>query len=436
MPKSENFFQQRGQIPILNCAKPPRSRRNGMVELGSRLRMVLAIAGVSVLVALLGGYALYFGTGAAPAGPPDTIPPEITAASNNFAMDLYRQISDDDGNVFFSPLSVYVALSVVGEGAKGETASQIQDAFGFEPDAQTRHRQTAGLMSSLNWPDPHATLTMANSLWLAEWFEPYDSYVGIIQDVYQADIGSVDFLGDGVDQINEWAAEKTQGKIQDVLKRDAVDGLTAAVVLNAIYFKGMWAEQFQMGDTREADFWTGMTVVKADFMSIEKRFDYAQSDGVQILKMPYRGDRLSMLVMLPQDRDGIDHLEETVTPEQIGRWRQSLNDADLVVVMPKFEVRTHYELTPHLGSLGVTHLFDRHAADLSGMADLERNLHVDQITQDAYIQVNEEGTEAAAVTTAKLQSRLQFVADHPFMFLIQDDKSGTILFMGRVSDPS
>ena len=104
--------------------------------------------------------------------------------------------------------------------------------------------------------------------------------------------------------------------------------------------------------------------------------------------------------------------------------------------MPKFEVRTHYELTPHLESLGVTHLFDRHAADLSGMADLERNLHVDQVTQDAYIKVNEEGTEAAAVTTARLQSRPQFVADHPFMFLIQDDKSGTILFMGRVSDPS
>ena len=108
-------------------------------------------------------------------------------------------------------------------------------------------------------------------------------------------------------------------------------------------------------------------MVKADFMSIRKRFDYTQSDEVQILKMPYRGDRLSMLVMLPQDKDGISLLEETVTPEQIGQWRQSLHDIDLFVVMPKFEVRTHYELTPHLESLGVTHLFDRHAADLSGM---------------------------------------------------------------------
>ena len=407
-----------------------------MVVLGSRSKIVPAIAGVSVLVAFLGGYVLYFGIGAMPAGPHDTIPPEITTASNGFAIDFYRQISDDDGNVFFSPLSVYVALSIVGEGARGETASQIQGAFDFEPDAELRHRQTAGLMSSLNWPDPHATLTMANSLWLAEWFEPYDSYVGIIQDTYQADIGSVDFVGDGVGLINEWAAEKTQGKIQDVLKRGAVDELTAAVVLNAIYFKGTWAEQFPIGDTHESDFWTGTAEVKADFMSIRKRFDYTQSDEVQILKMPYRGDRLSMLVMLPQDKDGISLLEKTVTPEQIGQWRRSLHDTDLFVVMPKFEVRTHYELTPHLESLGVTHLFDRHAADLSEMADLERNLHVDQVTQDAYIKVNEEGTEAAAVTTARLQSRPQFVADHPFMFLIQDDKSGTILFMGRVSDPS
>lgn len=290
-------------------------------------------------------------------------------------------------------------------------------------------------MSSLNWPDPHVTLTVANSLWLAEWFEPYDSYVDIVQNVYQADIYSVDFLGDGVGRINEWVAEKTQNKIQEVLKKDTVDDSMAVVIMNAIYFKGAWAERFPVEDTHESSFWTGVADVKADFMRMGKEFGYMRSSEVQVLKMPYRGDRLSMLVVLPMDRDRIGHLEKTVTPEQIEEWRRSLQDIDLVAIIPKSEVRTHYELKPHLESLGVTHLFDRHTADLSGMAN-EGSLHVNQVTQDAYIKVNEEGTEAAAVTTAKLQSRPQFVADHPFMFLIQDDKSGVILFMGRVSDPS
>lgn len=407
-------------------------------------KRAMVIIGLSALAVILGVDALYFGTvtdtidksaKGIPAGPPDTITSEIAAASNGFAIDFYRQISDEDGNMFFSPLSVYTALSIVGEGAGGETASQIQDVFGLESNAGLRHSQIGGLMSSLNWPDPHVTLTVANSLWLAEGFEPYDSYVDITRNVYQADIYSVDFLGDGVDRINEWVAEKTQNKIRDVLRKDAVDGSMTMVVMNAIYFKGAWAEQFPAENTHESDFWTGTAEVKADFMRMEKELGYMRSGEVEVLKIPYRGDRLSMLVVLPLDRDGIDHLEKTVTPEQIEQWRRSLQDIDLVAVIPKFEVRTHYELTPHLESLGVTHLFDRHAADLSGMAN-EGNLHVNQVTQDAYIKVNEEGTEAAAVTMAKFQSRPQFVAEHPFMFLIQDDKSGTILFMGRVSDPS
>ena len=406
-------------------------------------KVIISIIFLGAAVVILGTDALFFGTVTDAidkttmgmfTGTSGTIPPDIAVASNAFAIDLYRQISDGDGNVFFSPVSVYAVLSMLGEGAKGETADQIQGALGLEPDAGLRHSQTAMLMSSLNWTDQHTTLTVANSLWLAAWFEPYDSYVDIIRDTYQADINSVNFLGDGVDRINEWAAEKTQDRIKNVL--NSLDPATAAVVLNAIYFKGAWAEQFPAEDTHESDFWTGAAEVRADFMSVYAQFDYVRSDEAHILKMPYRGERLSMLVLLPLDRDGIGRLEEAVTPEQIEQWRRGLQGINLVVVMPKFEIRTHYKLAPHLESLGVTHLFDRHAVDLSGIANVGENLHVDQILQDAYIMVNEEGTEAAAVTAAVLQSRLHLVMDHPFMFLIQDDKSGAILFVGRVSDPS
>ena len=373
------------------------------------------------------------------------IPPEIAATGNRFAVDLYRHISGDGDNVFFSPVSAYVAFSMVGEAARGETAGQLQDVFGFEPDDGLRHNATATLMSSLNQPDPCATIQLASSLWLAEQFEPYNSYVGVVGDAYQADIGTVDFLDGGVDRINDWAAEETQGKIPKVLHPDMVSENTTIAILNAIYFKGTWEEQFPAGNTHESDFWTGTQEVKADFMSMTTRFGYTESDGVQVLRMPYQGDRLSMLVMLPSDRDGLDHLENIVTSELIEEWRESLRTTLVSALIPKFEINMHYDLISPLMNMGVEEVFDPRTSDLSGMAHLElpERLYVSIAIQDAYVKVNEEGTEAAVVTTiggtvsASLPPEpVPFIADHPFLFLIQDDESGTILFMGRVSDPS
>ena len=373
------------------------------------------------------------------------IPPNIAASGNRFAVDFYRQISGDGGNVFFSPISVYAAFSMVGEAARGETASQMYDVFGFEPDEGLRHNATAMLMSSLNQQDPCATLQMASSLWLAGWFEPYDSYVGVVGDAYQADIETVDFQAGGVGRINDWAAEKTQGRIPKVLNPDTVPENMTSAILNAIYFKGTWEEPFPVGSTRESDFWTGTREVKADFMSVTTHFGYAESDGVQVLRMPYQGERLSMLVMLPSDRDGLDHLESVATSELIGGWQEGLRHTLVSALVPKFEMSTHYNLTSYLVNMGVEDVFDPWVSDLSGMAHLEphQRLYVRIATQDAYVQVNEEGTEAAAVTTigGGMQTSIPpkpvpFIADHPFLFLIQDDESGAILFMGRVSDPS
>lgn len=374
--------------------------------------------------------------------------PGIATTNNCFAVNFYRQISNNSDNIFFSPISVYAAFSMVAEGAKGETASQLHDVFGFEPDRDLRHSAAAGLMSSLNRPDPDVTILMANSLWLAEWFEPYDSYADAVRDTYLSDIDNVDFLGDGVGRINNWVVEKTQGKIPGVLSPNAVNERTAFVLLNAIYFKGAWAVPFSEEHTHESDFWTGAREVKTDFMSMEVVFDYTQSDGVQVLKMPYDGYRLSMLVLLPSERNGLNHLEEIATPEQIDRWKEDLSPTRVDILLPKFEMKTNYDLIRPLRDLGATDVFDRNISDLSGIADLGPSalLYVNVAKQDAYVQVGEEGTEAAAVTafvedlvTVSMEpppAPVPFTADHPFLFLIQDDESGTILFMGRVSDPS
>ena len=373
--------------------------------------------------------------------PPPEIPPETAAAINGFAADFYREVSANSDNLFFSPASIYVAFGMVNEGAVAETALQLRDAFGFGEDVELRHDQIHQLMSSLNQRDPHATLRMANAIWLAEWFAPYESYTDIIRDTYRAEVDSVDLPAVGVDLVNAWADEKTEGKISNVLGPDPLPGDTASVMTNAIYFQGSWAEQFPAEATRPSDFWTGERQVQADFMRTTAWFDYASSPTEQVLRMPYEGDRLSMLVVLPTERNGTGILDESITPDMVDRWTADLRPAEVAVEMPKFEMETNYNLVPPLMDLGVVDVFDGMTADLSGIA---RNLYVGEALHDAYVQVNEEGTEAAAVTTIIVgvtsvspePPPVPFVADHPFLFLILDDRSGTVLFMGRVSDPS
>ncbi len=378
-------------------------------------------------------------------GEPAVIPDAIAAANNGFAVDFYREVSAKDGNMFFSPTSMFVAFSALYEGARENTADQMQQVFGFEPDLQARYNATAHLMSSVNRDDPNATLEMANALWPALQFVPSDSYVDAVRSVYLADVERVDFTDGGVDRINSWASEKTHGKIEEVLTPDAVDASTLLVITNSIYFNGSWTVPFPEEDTVNHDFWKRPSEsVKTDFMRVKDRFDYASLDGAQIIRMPYVGDRLSMLVILPNDRDGIGSLESGVSAGQMAQWKQSMQSHEVSVFMPKFTMETSYSLPAYLGSLGMVDVFDGGLADLSGIAPVEPNvLYVSEATQAAYVDVNEVGTEAAAITTVILDYTSSqpppppmFIANHPFIFIIQDDESGAILFMGRLSDPT
>ena len=377
-------------------------------------------------------------------GEPAVIPDAIAAANNGFAVDFYREVTAKDGNIFFSPTSMFVAFSALYEGARENTADQMQQVFGFEPDLQARYNATAHFMSSVNRDDPNATLEMANALWPALQFVPSDSYVDAVRSVYLADVERVDFTGGGADRINSWASEKTHGKIEEVLTPDAVDASTFLVITNSIYFNGSWTVPFPEEDTVNDDFWKRPSEsVKTDFMRVQDRFDYVSLDGVQIIRMPYVGDRLSMLVILPNDKDGIGSLESGVSAGQITQWKQSMQSHEVSVFMPKFTMETSYSLPAYLSSLGMVDVFDDSLADLSGIAPVEPNgLYVSEAIHKAYVDVNEVGTEAAAITAVVLDFTSaqppppMFIANHPFIFIIQDDESGAILFMGRLSDPT
>ena len=380
------------------------------------------------------------------------IPTYISDTNNAFAIDFYKTVStskDHTGkNLFFSPTSMYVAFSVLYEGADENTAAQIQDAFGFEPDAAARYNATAHAMASLNRDDPYATLKMANALWLSDRIPVYKSYQDIARQIYLAGIETVNFNKDGVEEtvakINNWASNNTNGKIKEVISEDDVDKNTVMVINNAIYFKGTWVTQFPADNTAESDFWkNGAESIYADFMNVGGgTFDYTHSNGAQVLKMPYEGDRLSMLVILPEGRDTIGALEESISADMIQQWRQELRPSEIELVsIPKFNMTTHYDLKEPLQALGITDVFFR-SANLGGITDVPPNVWVTKAIQDAFVDVNEEGTEAAAVTTIiggsdDMSSPTQyFIADHPFLFIIQDDESGAILFMGKLSDPT
>ena len=415
--------------------------------------LAITIAAVVIVAATI-LYGLVFDdtstTQSVPLGDHVVIPQEVADANNSFAVDFYKIASaDDSGNIFFSPTSMYVAFGALYEGAMEKTASQMTGVFGFEPDTQVRHNMMSKTLASINRDDPHTTLDMANSLWVAELYDVYESYIDTLRDVYFAHTENLNYI-DNVGSakiINQWISDNTNDKITKAVDPGDFSPLTLATIVNAVYFKGTWTTQFPEEHTKAMDFWTGSEVTSADFMGFETPmvFNYAHSDGAQVLQLPYKGDRLSMIVILPDDRDNIKDFEESLSTEMIRKWQGDLKETEVEVLIPKFEMKIRYGLVKPLTDMGMGDVFDSYLANLRGMADVSKlpgNIYVSNAIHEAYVKVNEEGSEAAAVTVIIVTTESEsppiprFVADHPFTFIIQDDESGTILFMGKISDPT
>ena len=365
-------------------------------------------------------------------GEPSEIPDKVAFASNDFAISLYRQLPTDDTNVFFSPISIYMTMSMLYEATSPDAGEQIRNVFGFDPDLNSRYNDTAHTLSSLNREDPHATLAMANALWDTQGVIP-DEYVNTIRDAYLGTVEKIS-IDNGHERINQWASDNTNGKIKNVV--GSLNPLMILVLNNAIYFKGTWATQFDPEDTRPHDFDTGNGTVSADMMFVSGQFDYADTGQEQVLKMPYDGDRLSMLVVLPRGTDGIDSLEERLSADLITEWQETLYNEGIGVIFPKFEIKSTYVLNKPLMQLGITDVFGQ-----GSLPGIDPKAEVSIISHNGYVNVNEEGTEAAAVTTVTTMEEAwgpspQFVADHTFIYFIIDNESGAILFMGKVADPT
>ncbi len=385
----------------------------------------------------------------------------VVDGNTQLALALYEKLRTGDGNLFFSPYSVSTALGMTYAGARGETERQMAEAMWYPTSPQVLAKlgvagkpmtaeEFAGafgrIIHDLNargGTDAYE-LRVANALWGQKDFAFLDAFARLVEAEYGGRIRNVDFVASAEKArrtINTWVEEQTNGKIKDLISQGAIGPMTRLVLTNAIYFKGNWARQFDEDRTQDAPFTLlDASKVQVPMMNQKARFGYAEADNLQVLQLPYVGDELSMVILLPKAADGIGRLEQQLTAENIARWLDDLREREVIVSIPKFKMTSKFSLESVLRSMGMGQAFGG-AADFSGMTG-RRDLFISAVIHQAYVDVNEEGTEAAAATgvvmrlTSAMPDRTPvFQADHPFLFMIRDNTSGSILFLGRVSDP-
>ena len=371
----------------------------------------------------------------------DILAQKITDAANEFALDFYRQESENKKeNIFFSSPSIYGAFSILHEGARGDTAEEMQNVFGFLGDDDRRIGFYSYMDALGQKNNDENTLSMANALWLANDFVPLPEYIKTAKTFYSSSVDSVNFVTDeGVNRINDWTKLKTQEKIKELLKPGSTDSTTRMVITNAIHFEGSWEHPFDVEDTYQTDFEVDSgNKVTVQMMTYPHKMSikHMATENMQMLQMPYKGNDLSMLILLPSSMDDMQSVEDSLTLENLNLWKDSLNSLrGIVIHIPKFTLETEYDLTESLPDMGMPSVFG--SADLSGITG-HKGLFVSEAIHKAFVDVNEKGTEAAAATAIILDESggAEFRADHPFIVIIQDNETGSILFMGKVIDPT
>lgn len=385
---------------------------------------------------------------------------EVVNAVNQFTFDLYYQLEQSEtGNIFYSPYSIFSALAMTYEGAKGETADEMESVLHF-PEVDTLRANFAAIYNNINKEDKEYELRTGNALWVQQDYPLLEDYLDIVERYYGGKATNVDFVREtekSRQTINSFIEEQTNGKIKDLIPKGALNELTRLVLTNAVYFKGSWEWEFDKSETREKDFKiTPNEVVKTQMMHMDPdktEFNYAELEKLQILELPYKGENISMLILLPKQGETYDYENEEVivynytigdielSAEKLNEYKAQMEETKLdSISVPKFEFDTKYFMKEVLSAIGMHSAFSSDA-DFSGI-DGTRNLFISQVIHQAYVKVDEEGTEAAAATAVGMVESAMprnlniFNADHPFVFIIQEKETGAILFLGKVVNPT
>ncbi|MBN1280185.1 MAG: serpin family protein [Candidatus Thermoplasmatota archaeon] len=403
-------------------------------------------------VCLIGSVSAYAGlaytlTGRWPWSPP--VPPDIPALNdpmNEFAITLYKELaSTSDRSLFFSPFSIYIALAMAMEGARGTTAAEMGSVLGYEQGNTTMLSTVYRLWQMYN-NNTAVNLSTANALWLNQEFAILDSYIETISTYFQGRVSELDFSDpeQTAAVINGWVEDQTHGRITDLVPPSLITPLTQLILTNAIYFKGSWTYAFNQSLTTNETFIVSETeqvdVPMMTMVDSKVLFNYTETDTVQVLKLSYTGGNVSMVLMLPKNTS-LDTVDQELTVDQLISWNEALQPTDVDIYLPRFTLNTYYSLSSPLTQMGMPTAFSS-AADFSGITG-NHDVFISEVLHKAFVEVNEQGTEAAAATAVVFVTsipgggteQIVFRADHPFLFLIQHEDTGNILFLGRIVNP-
>ncbi|ELT94637.1 hypothetical protein CAPTEDRAFT_178608 [Capitella teleta] len=372
---------------------------------------------------------------------------DFSDANNEFALSLYGSMAEevDDGNLFFSPISVSLALGMTRAGAMADTKSQMSQVLALDEmvdaDISASFKE---LISALNREGKNFTLDIANRLFGRQDYVFDEAFLNECQENFMSQLEELDFAEDtegSRTHINDWVAEQTQQKIKDLIPEGAINKETALVLVNAIYFKGLWKIPFEQSETESLPFHAihGVDQPMEMMQSSDVHFNYKEDKqlNIKILELPYEDDDVSMFVLLPDDEQGLLVLEEDLVDSKLTELFSGLREQRVKVALPKFQVTQSMSLKSLLVEMGMEDLFNSREADLSGING-KKDLYVTEVVHKAFIQVDEEGTEAAASTgvliglTAVMETP-EFIANHPFMYVIWEKSTSSALFMGRLT---
>lgn len=365
----------------------------------------------------------------------------ITETNNRFAFDLLNELikNKEEPNTFFSPFSIHSALSMTYNGAAGDTQREMAEVLHVSDYEQSEvNRAYASFLSRTFEQNYNATLNIANSLWLKEGYPFLEDFVTKTEDYYLAKVSEMDFSDPTTaDEINKWVKQKTNGKIEKMIEN--IESNTVAYLINAIYFYGEWEHSFDEKQSFEDSFYVmGDKPKQQAFMRQTNQYNYYENEQMQAIDLPYKDNELSMIVMLPKEGASLDDFYEQLTYEQWTNWVSQLNKHEVSITLPKFKMDYSTNLNDSLINLGMPSAFTGNA-DFSEMVK-NGGVCIDEVLHKSYIEVNEKGTEAAAATSVEMKEAASPImkimnVNQPFFFVIRDNESGIILFMGEVNSP-
>ncbi len=365
-------------------------------------------------------------------------------SNNRFAIDFLKQVAKNEkGNVFFSPFSLSSAMGMTFAGSKDLSEVQIGKVFHFPANSPEFHKKLGKTIKRISSKKDSIKLNIVNTLWAEKTYPIKESYTKLIKKSYSAEIMPMDFLThfeESRKTINENIYKSTNEKIKDLLPPGSLNSLTKLVLTNAIYFKGNWNTQFIKEQTVDDIFFSApQTPVKCKMMSVKGNFNYYEDPNLEVIEMPYAGNNFSMLIFLPASNIHLEEIIHNLTFEQVVYICDNLYNQEIRVNIPKIKFEKGYQLKGILSKMGMPNPFSDNA-NFTGMSQFN-NLKITDVFHKAFIEVNEQGSEAAAATAVvigikSISREKLFRADRPFLFVIKEKTTNTILFMGKVGDPT